>query len=79
MEIKLKYPVEFDGKKVEKVELRRPKVKDVIDVQKKTKDEAEQELLLFSKLTGMPIEFIEELDIADYQQLQETYKGFLSN
>lgn len=77
MEIKLKYPIEFEGKKIEKLELRRPKVKDLRDVSQKAKDDTEKELLLFAKLTGQPVELIEELDIADYKQLQDAYMSFL--
>ena len=78
MKIKLKFPIEFEGKKVEELEMRRPKVKDIRDVSQKTKDDTEKELLLFAKLTGQPVELIEELDLADYKQLQEAYMSFLS-
>ena len=59
MEIKLKYPIEFEGKKIEKLELRRPKVKDIKDVSQKFTDDTERELAFFAKLTGQPIELIE--------------------
>ena len=77
MEVKLKYPIEFEGKKVEKLTVRRPKVKDLKDVSQKAQDDTERELLLFAKLTGQPVELIEELDLADYRQLQEAYASFL--
>lgn len=76
MEIDLQYPIDFEGGKLSKVELRRPKVSDVVKARKGLKDEAEQEVALISKLSGLPPAAIEDLDIADYKKLQEVLSGF---
>ncbi len=78
IEIKLKYPVEFEGKTIDTLTIRRPKVKDLKDASNKFKNEEEREMYLFAKLTNQPLELIGELDIADYKQLQEAYLTFLS-
>jgi hypothetical protein len=76
MEIDLQYPIDFEGGKLSKVELRRPKVSDVVKARKGLKDEAEQEVALISKLSGLPPAAIEDLDVADYKKLQEVLSGF---
>lgn len=76
MEIDLLYPIDFEGGKLSKVELRRPKVSDVVKARKGLKDEAEQEVALISKLSGLPPAAIEDLDVADYKKLQEVLSGF---
>lgn len=76
MEIDLQYPIDFEGGKLSKVELRRPKVSDVVKARKGLKDEAEQEVTLISKLSGLPPAAIEDLDVADYKKLQEVLSGF---
>ncbi|KAA0257213.1 phage tail assembly protein [Deferribacter autotrophicus] len=72
-EYKLKYPVGD----VKSVKMRRPKVKDLIDLQQLDIDEAERELLLFEKLTGVPKDILKEMDMYDYARIQEMYAGFL--
>ena len=76
MEIDLQYPIDFEGGKHSKVELRRPTVSDVVKARKGLKDEAEQEVALISKLSGLPPAAIEDLDVADYKKLQEVLSGF---
>lgn len=41
--------------------------------------DAEKEIAMFANLCEELPETIESLDMADYQQLQETYRGFLSS
>ncbi len=73
--IKLKYPLE----NLTEITLRRPKVKDLLEVdQLQGLPEAEKELLMFEKLTGISKEILKELDIYDYSQLQKAYQSFLS-
>lgn len=76
MEIELQFPIDFEGGKLSKVELRRPKVADVVKARKGLKDEAEQEVALIAKLSGLPPAAIEYLDIADYKKIQEVLSGF---
>ncbi len=74
--IKLDHPIDFEGAKLSEITLRRPKVSDVTAARKGHKDEAEQEVSLVAKLSGLPASAIEELDIADYKKLQEVLAGF---
>ncbi|MCF7936837.1 MAG: phage tail assembly protein [Synergistales bacterium] len=77
-EIKLDHPLTIDGKTVESLTLRRPKVKDQRNAEKAAADPGGQELALFGALTGINPEDLEELDMKDYGKLQEAYGDFLS-
>ena len=58
--------------------MRRAKVKDQLAVEKVGGSDAEKEIRLFSLLCNVPMELIEEIDIADYKQIQKEYGDFLS-
>lgn len=74
--IKLKYPLE-NG--ISTLKIRRPKVRDHLAADKvKNISDAEKEINLFANLCEVTPAEIEELDMVDYQQLQEAYKHFLS-
>lgn len=77
-EIKLTYPLTVNGQEVTALFMRRPKVKDTRAADKAASDDAGKELQLFAYLTGCNPEDLEELDMADYSKLQETYSAFLS-
>ena len=74
----LVYPITVDGKEIKEVELRRPKVRDLKAAAKIGKDAMEQETLLIANLAGLPVDAVEEMDLADYTALQEKLKSFLS-
>jgi hypothetical protein len=74
--ITLEYPVPFEGGELKEIKLRRPKVSDIVAARKSKKDEAEQEITMISKLTDIPPETIETLDLADYKKIQEALSGF---
>lgn len=72
--IELDFPVTLaDGKILAKLETRRLRVGDLRAVAGIT-TEAEQELALFSRATGLIAEDLDLLDIADYQKLQEWFR-----
>lgn len=74
--VKLKYPVRLaTGQMLEQVTLRRLRVSDLHAVSHLT-NEAEQELALFARMTGMIPEDLDCLDLADWKQLQETSRRF---
>lgn len=76
--IQLDYPITLgDGQKITQFTMRRAKAKDLRKIQAH-KNEAEQEFLLFASLTNSTIEDIEELDLADYQKLQDAFKSMTS-
>jgi hypothetical protein len=73
--ITLKYPFTFDGTEYATLEMRRCKVKDRrLAAQKKTDEE--KEITLISNLCDVPPAVIDELDSADYEQLQGVLRGF---
>lgn len=73
--IVLKYPLENGLKELN---LRRPKVRDMLASDKTKGSDAEKEIALFANLCEVSPEEIGALDMADYKQLQEEYQGFLS-
>lgn len=74
-EIKLKYPVRLaTGEVLEKLVLRRPKVGDIRAVAGLTTD-AEQELAIMARISGLMPEDLDELDIADYKALQDFFRA----
>ncbi len=78
--IELKYPIPIDGIETAALQMRRPKVRDQVLVDKATmvgKSAAEKEVLLFANLCEVAPEAMQELDMADYKKLQETYGSFL--
>ena len=76
--IKLSHPVEAEGRPISELTMRRPKVRDERDARRAagSDDAGERELALFGNLCGEPPEVMEELDLADYRRLQETFAGF---
>ena len=76
--VTLKHPVDLNGEKTKTLTMRRPKVKDQLAADKGMSSSAEKEIRLFANLCEVAPPVIEELDLADYKQLQEAYTGFLS-
>jgi hypothetical protein len=74
--INLSHPITSDGRQITEVNLRRPKVADVVAARKNKADEAEQETALMANLSGLPPSAILDLDIADYKKLQERLADF---
>lgn len=74
----LAYPVKVGGQEIKTIEMRRPKVGDMLVAQKDRGSDAENELALFASLTGHSPDTLRELDMADYLKLQEIYRSFLS-
>jgi len=60
-----------DGKKIE---MRKPKVRDIRAVAH-IEIEEERELELFANLTGLTKDEIEDMYLDDYSKLQDTYMG----
>lgn len=77
--VPLAYPVEAEGVRLERLTLRRPKVRDLLAASKSAgSDEVLRELRLFANLCEVAHDVIESLDMADYSKLQEAYAGFTS-
>ena len=75
--ITLQFPVTVEGVEVRSLMLRRPKVRDQLAAQSGG-SEMEREIRLFDNLTEQTPETIQDLDLKDYQALQEVFTGFLS-
>lgn len=74
--ITLKFPFKNGlGETVSELKMRRAKVGDLRAVGQ-MKNEMEQELALFARLTGLVPEDLDLLDTADYKQIQDTFRKF---
>ncbi|URL01240.1 phage tail assembly protein [Avibacterium sp. 20-126] len=72
--ISLDYPItDGEGKTITELHLRRAKAKDLRAAQSQ-KNEADQEFFLVARLTGLVMEDVGELDVADYQKVQLALK-----
>ncbi|WP_264711402.1 phage tail assembly protein [Wolbachia endosymbiont (group A) of Andrena haemorrhoa] len=76
--IKLTEPIKIDGILVSELTLRRPKVRDRLAVERMGNSDAEKEVALIGNLASISREAVEEFDLADYNKIQETLQGFLS-
>ena len=78
VKIELTHSIEIDGAKVGVIHLRRPKVRDMLSVEKSVDNDAEKEIQLFANLSELSPDNLLELDMADYAKLQKVYQDFLS-
>ena len=76
--IELSYPIAIDATEVKVLQMRRPKVADVILLQKQQGQEAEKEIKLFANLCEISPDDIGRLDMMDYAKLQEQYANFMA-
>lgn len=75
--IKLSYP---PSENLKEIKIRRPKVRDIKEVMSlKDLDDLDRDLLLLEKLTGVPKQVLEELDIADWTKLQTALAEMMGN
>ena len=75
VELKLEYPVEYAGKTIEMLTIRRPKVRDNMIAGKK-EDDADKEITLMSMLAGVDDSVIHEMDMIDYSAFQQVIMDF---
>lgn len=68
--VELDFPVEHAGQTIARLEMRRPRVGDSIEIQRKGGTPGEMELFLVSLLSGMPVEAVSNLDMEDYAKIQ---------
>lgn len=76
----LKIPLKFPfantlGIRIESLPITRLKRKDIAAAQKYSAEAAEQEDFLVAKMTGMAIEDLNDLDIADSATLSKVFRG----
>ena len=76
--IELTHPVTVNSEEITSLNLRRPKVRDMIIADKTGTTDGAREVTMFANLCEVDVEVIHELDLVDYHKVQETYQGFLS-
>tara|TARA_Y100000031_G_scaffold133085_1_gene154638 strand:- start:182 stop:478 length:297 start_codon:yes stop_codon:yes gene_type:complete len=79
-DIHLDFPIEVDGADVSKLTMRRAKVRDHKQAGLTAgTNQQDYEIHLFANLCDLPVESFDDMDYADYEKVQEAYRGFLSS
>ena len=77
--INLKHPFAVNGVATKVMTMRRPKVKDLRTASRYGDKPADQEVGLLAVLTGCVPEDLDEMDAADYGQLQGTFRTMVES
>lgn len=77
--IKLQDPITIDNITYDELNIRRPKVRDRLAVERMKKTDAEKEIAMIANLAEVDIRVIEELDLADYGKIQQSFADFFSS
>lgn len=77
MTIVLQRPVKLADRTLDKITMRRAKVRDVLEVAPGSKSEDDKEVRLIAKLSGNNPEDLHDVDYADWQRVQQVFLGFL--
>ena len=76
--ITLKFPFKnAAGQSIETLEIKRLKRTDMKAAQKHSADVAEQEDFLLAKMSGLTLEDIDQLDLADSKQLLDSFRSMV--
>lgn len=76
--IELDFPISIDGIETSVLQMRRPKVRDQIALEKTGgMSDAEREIRFFSNLCEVSPDDIKALDLMDYAKLQKQFGDFL--
>ena len=74
--IKLLDPITIDNVTYDELNIRRPKVRDRLAVERMKKTDAEKEIAMIANLAEVDVRVIEELDLADYGKIQQSFSDF---
>ncbi|AOZ50885.1 phage tail assembly protein [Chromobacterium vaccinii] len=75
MQIKLQYPfTNAAGQRIDTLEVARLKRADLKAASHHSQDDADQEDFLFARMTGLTLEDIDQLDIADSRALADSFR-----
>lgn len=77
--IKLTAPVTLNNITYDELKIRRPKVRDRLAVERMKKTDAEKEIAMIANLAEVDIAVIEELDLADYGKIQQSFSDFFQS
>lgn len=72
----LEYPIEVDGVEVSTLTVRRPTVRDQLNMERRKGTEAEKGIGYFAALCEMAPSDIEAMDASDFARLGEVIQGF---
>lgn len=75
-QVQLTYPVFIGETEVTSLSIRRPRVRDQLVADKQNKDNADKEVHLMSLLAEVEKDVILQLDMEDYEEVQNTIMGF---
>lgn len=75
--ITLLVPVTIAETTYSTLNIRRPKVRDRLAVERIKKTDAEKEIAMIANLAEVEVAVIEELDLADYNKVQQVLQDFL--
>lgn len=75
--VELTEPVVVSEVTYKSLNIRRPKVRDRLVVERMKKSDAEKEINMIANLAEVSVDVIEELDLADYNKIQEVLQDFL--
>ena len=75
---KLAEPIKIDGVAIHELNLRAPKVRDLLIASKKDLADSEREVNLIANLAEVSPEAIQDLDLRDYLKIQSWLQNFLS-
>ncbi len=74
----LQFPVKGNGRLINEVTLRRPKVGDQLAAEDSTENKSRVEVNLVANLSGLTPAEVSEIDLADYGEIQKVLAGFFS-
>ncbi len=80
--LQLKHAIKLaDGSMLQTITLRRPKVRDLKEAQRLAQSDEEREMALVALLSEEKLtpEDVEELDLADYAQVQAAFRDFTAD
>lgn len=72
-------PITVNNSTYEQLNIRRPKVRDRLAVERMKKTEAEKEIMMIASLAEVEPAVIEELDLSDYAKIQGIFADFLES
>ena len=74
IEVKLRYPIEFEGRKIDKLTFRRLKTGEIARGTHKG-DEFKTAMNIAAISAELPVSAIEEIDAADFREISEALEG----
>jgi hypothetical protein len=77
--VTLSEPIEFEGREIAEVRIKKPKVKDLKRMNAELEgvtDQLQQGIVMAAALTGLPSQAIEELDTDDFTTISEAIADF---